>query len=366
MDPLSAGQMSVLDAIAHAEVDRPWIGDQRGGYDETVSGQRFNPDDYARSHPYASGNFRPFWNRRVGLPSTASGRYQETQTTYNDNVKNYGIPGFSREAQDQRAWMKASDLYGGNNAWQRYPGATGDLKADVEKFGSDPKWWSTAAAPALHHEWTSVPGGPEPNDKTYNWISNAVYGFNNGTPGSVSDLPREVSTEELPTEYSEADAPSLVGPYPGGRIPGQPVPPSEQVPGVTYTPTPASVSTKPITGPGLLNTGGTRGPGARSVPTASGGQFGTGVGMLGTGDDKDSSSSDDALLKAFAASQPQMQQPQSAITPRPIQQLPGQQLQPLQIGPHMQLAPPQTQLSMSMSPLSLAIARAAAQRGGGM
>jgi murein DD-endopeptidase MepM/ murein hydrolase activator NlpD len=172
---LSPEKMAVLDAIAHGEVNRPYVRDAngnlvRGGYDETVSGQHFNPEDYPTSHPYESGNFRYFHGRHG--QSSASGRYQETLTTYRENVAKYGIPGFTKEAQEQRAWLKAQELY----ARQRnnYPGTTGDLEADVKKFGHDPQFWSRAVAPAVKHEWTSVPGGLEHVQRTNSWIPNAV------------------------------------------------------------------------------------------------------------------------------------------------------------------------------------------------
>jgi hypothetical protein len=94
--------------------------------------------------------------------------------------------------------------------------------------------------------------------------------------------------------------------------------------------------------------------GGSSVATQGGGTFGTGTGMLGTGTTDQGSGTDAALLQAFAASQPQEPTP-----PPPLQQLP-----PMQLGPRMQLTPPQ--VSLSQSPLSMMIARAAAQRGGGM
>ena len=175
---LSPEKMSVLDAIAHGEVNVPFTKDSNGnlvrsGYGETVSNQHFNPEDYPTSHPYESGNFRYFHGRHG--QSSASGRYQETLTTYRENVAKYGIPGFTKEAQEQRAWLKAQDLYARQHS--NYPGTTGDLEADVKKFGHDPSFWSRAVAPAIRHEWTSVPGGLEHVQRTNTWIPNAVEAF---------------------------------------------------------------------------------------------------------------------------------------------------------------------------------------------
>jgi muramidase (phage lysozyme) len=224
-DGLSPSQYSVLDAIAHAEVRQPWNGNTRSGYGETVSNQRFDPSDYSAAHPYESGKFR-YYQGKYG-PSSASGRYQETLSTYRDNVKKYGIAGFSPDAQDRRAFAKASDLYQTSGAWKNYQGATGDLSKDVEKFGGDRNWWSSAAAPALKNEWTSVPGGLEPNPSTRGWVNNAVARYNNQGTGA---LPSE---QAAGATYSLEDAPALLSQIP------QNTGPSSQVTGVAYEAPPA-------------------------------------------------------------------------------------------------------------------------------
>jgi hypothetical protein len=173
----------------------------------------------------------------------------------------------------------------------------------------------------------------------YNLWQNRVEGSGaGGMPTGTAALPSEQS-------FSEYDAPGLLS----GTLAGVQSKAQGQVPGVTYTPTPAPIS------PGMLaqHTGG---PGGSSVATQGGGTFGTGTGMLGTGTGTadQGSGTDAALLQAFAASQPQELSP-----PPPLQQLP-----PMQLGPRMQLTPPQ--VSLSQSPLSMMIARAAAQRGGGL
>jgi hypothetical protein len=193
---VSAGLMSVLDAVRHAEVNHPWKDGERSGYTETVSGQHFKPENFPDSHPYEHAGFRYFHGRH-GL-SSASGAYQETLTTYRDNVRAYGIRGMTEAAQTQRAAMKASDLYKSTGAWRNFPDATGDLEADAERFGGDPGWWRQAVAPALHREWTSVPGGLEPNDKTRNWIQNAVDRFNDASKGEQpKSLPPQTEGERI-------------------------------------------------------------------------------------------------------------------------------------------------------------------------
>jgi hypothetical protein len=176
---LPPSSMAVLDAIAHAEVVHPFKRNgERSGYGETVSNEHFNPDDYTGTHPYESGLYH-YFQGRYG-PSSASGRYQETLTTYRENVRKYGIAGMGRDAQDKRAFLKAAELYRNYGYWHGYPGATGDLAKDADKFGGDPQWWSNVTAPAIKHEWTSVPGGLEPNDKSRDWIANAVHDWRMG------------------------------------------------------------------------------------------------------------------------------------------------------------------------------------------
>jgi hypothetical protein len=170
----------------------------------------------------------------------------------------------------------------------------------------------------------------------YNLWQNRVEGSGaGGMPTGTAALPSEQS-------FSAEDAPGLLS----GTLAGVQSKAQGQVPGVTYTPTPDPVS------PGML----ARAPqtGGNSVATQGGGIFGTGTGMLGTGTGDQGGGTDAALLQAFAASQPQEPTPPPPLTPLP----------PMQLGPRMQLTPPQ--VSLSQSPLSMMIARAAAQRGGGM
>jgi muramidase (phage lysozyme) len=181
---LSKSQQLVSDVIAHAEVVGHGFGIDpatgkpiRTGYDQTVSGQTFNTDEFQGQHPYESGRFRPYVytsGPHAGQISTASGRGQETLTTYRESARNYGVTGFTPAAQDARTFYKAEDLYKKSDPASRFPGATGNLEKDVEKFGTDPNFWSRAFAPAAAKEWTSVPGGEQPNDSTRTWIANAV------------------------------------------------------------------------------------------------------------------------------------------------------------------------------------------------
>jgi muramidase (phage lysozyme) len=311
-DGLNTGQMSVLDAIAHGEVNQPWNGNNRGGYGETVSNQRFNPSDYSATHPYESGSFR-YYQGKYG-PSSASGRYQETLSTYRDNVRKYGIPGFSTDAQDRRAFAKASDLYQSSGAWKNYSGATGDLTQDVQKFGGDRNWWSSAAAPALRHEWTSIPGGLEPNDKTRNWVSNAVDRFNSQ---GVGGLPGEQSAG---TEYSAEDAPSLLG------RPTGPTGPSQQITGVAYNaPPPTNVgATGGVLPPSMASTADTT-----AAPAAGSGVLGgllarlAAARRLGGGNSSAAANFTPPPFLQLAA----MQQPQPFLPTRPPPQVPLPQVQ---------------------------------------
>lgn len=190
----SKERMAVADAIAHGEAPHGGFGTDpttgepiRTGYGSIVSGQSFDPKEFAQMHPFAvRGRFTPYYyppgSKHYGEFSTASGRGQETYTTYKQSVEDYGIVGMAPAAQDARVFAKADDMYSNSNPARRWPGATGNLETDVKQFGGDKAFWMRAVAPAINKEWTSVPGGEQPNDHTRTWAENAVARYTGEQP----------------------------------------------------------------------------------------------------------------------------------------------------------------------------------------
>lgn len=163
----SSSSGAANDNVGSGPVAKGLTPEARGLLD-TIAGSEANTRD-----PYnlivGGGRFRDFSDhpRRVGVvtgngPSTAAGRYQFTKTTWDDSVRKWGsqftrgdngkVP-FTPENQDRMAWLLAQD---------RYRRSTGrDLQSDLQDPSMHPRVLSV-----LSGEWTSLPGGIEPNSMT--------------------------------------------------------------------------------------------------------------------------------------------------------------------------------------------------------
>jgi muramidase (phage lysozyme) len=128
----------VLDYIAKSESP---------GYNYMYGGGRFEElnDHPRRNIPIQSGP-------NVGRTSSAAGRYQFLQGTWDEQAKKLGLTDFSPESQDAAAWDLASTTYRTKTGR--------DLLTDV-KAGN-----TRDIGPALSGVWTSLPGGIEPNRQT--------------------------------------------------------------------------------------------------------------------------------------------------------------------------------------------------------
>lgn len=93
-------------------------GTESPGYDVLYGGQRFS--DYSR-HPGVYNTITSGPNK--GKKSSAAGRYQFLESTWNNAQNALGLPDFSPQSQDQAAWWLAN---------QDYKRRTGrDLSVDV-------------------------------------------------------------------------------------------------------------------------------------------------------------------------------------------------------------------------------------------
>ena len=107
----------------------------------------------------------------VGKTSSAFGRYQFTEPTWNEQAKKLGLKDMSPESQDLAAWDKAASVY---------KTKTGrDLEED---WASGDQTMRQNALRALSGTWTSLPGGIE---------QSAKYG-----KGRILD-PRDLPTSDL-------------------------------------------------------------------------------------------------------------------------------------------------------------------------
>jgi muramidase (phage lysozyme) len=157
---LSPQMRGLLDTIAGGET-------LHGGYNELYTGksvESVKPGFDYSDHP------RVMFPAQYG-PTSAFGRYQITKTTWDEDRERYGLSDITPESQDTWAAKKASELYEkGLKAGQfsQFPGLTGNLDDDLKAHSKDVPFLD-AVGHALSHEWTSAPGGLQPNPQTATW-----------------------------------------------------------------------------------------------------------------------------------------------------------------------------------------------------
>jgi|GEM_PF-5802828 len=121
-------------------------------YNTMYGGRRFEEliDHPRQNIPIASGP-------NAGRTSSAAGRYQFLEGTWDEAKSALGLPDFSPESQDAAAvWLAERD----------YKARTGrDLWSDLEGAKGNPSKLNFIGG-ALSRTWTSLPGGAEPNSAT--------------------------------------------------------------------------------------------------------------------------------------------------------------------------------------------------------
>lgn len=113
-----------------------------GRYNVLYGGGTFG--DYA-AHPGIYNTISSGPN--AGKKSSAAGRYQFLERTWNDIASRYGIPDFSPQSQDAGAWYLANEAYKNKTG--------GDLLEAMKAGNYD------QVAKALSGTWTSLAGGIE-------------------------------------------------------------------------------------------------------------------------------------------------------------------------------------------------------------
>ena len=169
-----------------------------GAYDILYGGKKFS--DYSK-HPGVYTTITSGPNK--GQKSSAAGKYQFLESTWNRLAKNYHLEDFSPENQDKAAWYLAAEEYG--NRVGR------DLNADLKS--GDPKILA-GIGPALRHQWTSLPGGIEQGTTTDKFVSAFTNNLNAASQGgdtAVASKEGEGALPERPVYTSDTNVASVKG-----------------------------------------------------------------------------------------------------------------------------------------------------------
>ena len=150
-------------------------GPESGGeYNIIYGGDHF--EDYSK-HP---GVYKPIESGpNKGKKSSAAGKYQFLESTWNDIAHRYRLPDFSPANQDKAAWYLAAETYA------RTQGRS--LSTDLQS--GDPKVLA-GIGKALSPIWTSLPSGIEAGTTTDKFVST----YNNYLQ-SAPDPTKTASTE---------------------------------------------------------------------------------------------------------------------------------------------------------------------------
>lgn len=154
--------MALLNTIAGPESGQD--------YNVVYGGQAF--DDYS-DHPRVSIPIKSGPN--AGKTSSAAGKYQFLEGTWDQYSKKLGLKDFSPKSQDQAAWALAQDAY--------KDATGGDLTTALSS--GDPKVIAKVGK-ALSPVWTSLPGGIEQGTNSNKFVNAYVSHLENPTSGAVA------------------------------------------------------------------------------------------------------------------------------------------------------------------------------------
>lgn len=218
--------LAFLDAISGPE--------SRGLYDIRYGGGRFSDfTDHPRTHKKISSG------PNKGKTSSAAGRYQITETTWDNVIQPaLNLPDFSPESQDIAAWYLAQQDY------RRKAGK--DLLGTLRS--GDPEAIGTAAK-KLAGTWTSLPSGIEATTTTKKFLNayNEAFQNRNVAPvpatrtGALQAIEGALGLPGTPPAQAAAYAPpsgSLQAPPAGSSVPSIPRGTAPPLPARTALPVP--------------------------------------------------------------------------------------------------------------------------------
>jgi muramidase (phage lysozyme) len=161
---------ALLDTIA---------GSESPDYNTLYGGGKFEgfTDHPRQLVPIASGP-------NAGKKSSAAGRYQFLQRTWDEVKQEAGLPDFSPESQDAGAWHLA------NKTYKQRTGR--DLAADLDKAQGNPAAIKSIGG-YLSGVWTSLPGGIEPNSTTMSFADR----YQRSAPTEMSAQSRRPTFEPI-------------------------------------------------------------------------------------------------------------------------------------------------------------------------
>jgi|SRR5579862_7460388 len=182
---ISPERRGLLDTIRQGET-------VHGGYDELYTGRsigQVRPDFDYSEHPRV---FFPIEHGpHAGEKTSAFGPYQITATTWDQDKGRYGLSDITPQSQDQWALHKTQELYSRayrGPLFRGFQGLSGDLDEDLKFHSQDPAFLN-ALGHTMSGEWTSAPGGIEPNAATGSWVARFQKNIaaNRGEPAGMPD-----------------------------------------------------------------------------------------------------------------------------------------------------------------------------------
>lgn len=180
---LDGPKMALLDTIAGTE--------SAGKYNVLYGGKTF--DDMSR-HPGIYNTILSGPNK--GKKSSASGKYQFLESTWNNQAKKLGLKDFSPASQDQAAWDLAATTYRAKTG-----------RDIMEALGSGDKQAIAGVGKVLNGVWTSLPSGIEAGTNEDRFVQAFQQNMGRSSPKRYGNLTEQQMNEQIAAkQYLEQQA----------------------------------------------------------------------------------------------------------------------------------------------------------------